>query len=73
MGGGECKIGMEVIWEGDGGGKKLIYNFFFFMLDVFLDVVSFELDMLGFIIFYLLNGSVVFCVKNLLIGVISVF
>lgn len=70
-GGGECKIGMEVIWEGDGGGKKSIYNSLLSTLDVLPDAASFELDTSGSTIPYPSNGSVVLRVKNSSTGAIS--
>ncbi|WP_369040061.1 hypothetical protein [Stenotrophomonas maltophilia] len=70
-GGGECKVGMEVIWESDGGGKKSIYNSLISSLSSIPDAATFELDTSGSTIPYPATGSVVLRVKNSSTGVIS--
>ena len=70
-GGGECKAGMEVIWEGDGGGKKSIYNSLLSSLSVLPDAATFELDTSGSTIPYPATGNAVLRVKNVATGAIS--
>lgn len=70
-GGGECKAGVEVIWEGGGDGKKSLYNSLLSTLDVLPDAATFELDTSGSTIPYPSAGSAVLRVKNSATGAIS--
>lgn len=62
---------MEVIWEGDGGGKKSIYNSLLSSLSVLPDAAMFELDTSGSTIPYPATGNAVLRVKNVATGAIS--